>query len=443
MLPEGASAQADDEATNATLGIVSDREWDHREVVRLEGSGFESSAIIRVYQCAGRDKANCVYKGGFGANRLGDIAFGTSVDREMFVDGARADCAEVSCVLQASSGTSSFGFDLEFDDRFPLPAIDVSPTTAIAPGTPITITANGFKPERKDTEAPVWLCPSEDYNQSTCDLVAMVAPDATVDFIAPRIFVTGNRVVDCAEAADSCFLRIGNYEARWALSYRSLSPLPDTTVSFSSTKELADGAEVTIDVTSPWDELVVYLCVRTIGCANVEVAEVSTAQGDPYLSQTMITKVRRFPTVGGVRYDCARAGTTCRLHVRAGTRGAVKLATRLLTYTGVEATPKQAKIKVPAGPLVDLDQVRVRVRNLIDGDSFAIFQCDADLVNCERLAGGDIPKSNFRRIVAVKETLRNNFGPLSIDCTASAGACVLVLSTTPDTVALTTPLVFG
>lgn len=419
----------------------------HRSQVRVVADGLTPNVTYTISQCGsanGTQDCTILLQGSTGAR--GTVRQRVRVSREAFVNNQRYDCALGGCGILIEDGSSKTSAELDFDDSFPLPAIDVQPNNDLDAGDRITVTANAFRPARQNLK--VHLCPAENYQRTACEIVTSVAPSGTAAFTVQRLLIGKNRVVDCASQAGACFLRIGEFEARWDIAFATTEPLADFSAVYSNTDNLSDGDPVTVTVRSPFQRIRVEQCVsgptNMLHCEKLTGRQLATDDdltSGEFLTKELTVTVRRSLYRDGQVTDCAAAPGTCFLQVTDAWFYEGRIGGwQPLTFNDAGDLPTPS-LRVQNRKLTEGDTVKVRLAGMPTHPRRAVIQqCVAGTDTCATLG---TRKLNNERVAKRVDLVRFiGSGENRVDCTAAARNCEIVVRTKSATIELRKSLSF-
>jgi len=313
------------------ITVVPDIDLGLEEDVAVAGSGFEANSVVLIRQCivgATDFEDDCVFVSGTGLAD-GSGGFDTTAEvRRGFRTGAgdAVDCLDPpSCELVAAA--QGFPFRparaaLAFDPAVPVPpppVIVVTPSTGLADGQVVLVTASGFEPGR---EVVVSLCPA-DPDSEACRGAGSAVADATGTITHfTRVYRTiGSPLTDCANAPGACVMRVLDYQDVFAVNSAPLDfdpnapPVPPPTIDIAPTTGLRDGDLATVSGSGflPGELVGVQQCRRSEfpdSCDSLTLV-FADQSGSVHTTFTVRRTIHtnRFGTV-----DCVTDPAGCSLH---------------------------------------------------------------------------------------------------------------------------------
>ena len=403
------------------VSVVPDRDLLDGQTVSVEGSGFPGSGSLNAIQC--RQEAASVEDCDLGTVSFvnaapdGTVSFDYSVRRVLLIGSESVDCATAAdaCFLAVATfdAVSVAAAPLHFDPDAALPdppTIVVEPNRDLVHLQSVAVEGSGF-PGGGLLNAI--QCRQEAASVEDCDLGTVssinAAPDGTVsfDYSVRRVLLIGSESVDCATAADACFLAVATFDARSvaaaALHFDPDGPLPPPVeIGAAPTTGLGDGQVVGVTGSglSPGSFAFVQQCSSSGGCRGFSSA---TVEPDGTLAHDVAVR-RLVPSFSGGSIDCADAPGTCELSVSVEP-GFRTFSFELAFDPDLPLLPPPTLDVAPAEDLVHGQQVTARGDGFAPG-SVVLEQCaleDSALPSCsflgETVAG---PDGSFEHDVRVR-----------------------------------------
>jgi hypothetical protein len=331
--------------------------------------------------------------------------------------------------------------------------VTVTPSTGLADGQPVTITGEGFAPNTSVGTAECSAAVATSRNTSDCDLSSapIVQADqsgtAVFHLRAKRTITTQNGTVDCLTAAQPCVIGVADVSnisdpatsGGMAISFDANAPPPpppDVTVLPAS--DLLDRQQVAVYATGflPGEQVIVGECTA----ASVADSTCDPSFGGAFVSAdpvgavgTGITVRRALRTPAG-RLDCASAVGACVVMARAvgGPAGTADMG----FDPSVPLPPPPTIAVTPSTGLGDRYRVTVTGAGFLPNSGVSVVECPSEAstpFTCSYensrspfIAADGTFSTTFEVHSTLDQYVPAQPGPVQIDCTESAGRCVLL-----------------
>ncbi len=378
------------------------------QIVALRAAGFSAKATIGIAECKAGGPAvvsDCDISTSLltTSSAKGTVALSYQVSRYITVGAKTIDCAvHDSCVLGVgrypATSTQHAEVVLAFNPKLPpvLPTVAISPSSALVPNQPVTVTGSGYRP---NSSVQVVECPTSgkpDFERCqgyfTNSEQALTSATGTIDTTfrpSDRVLESGRTGVSKASCAavSGCSLvvqtgRIGA-EPYVPLGFAPGATPVEPTVSVHPRRGLADGQFVTVTGSGFAPDA----GVEITECAPSDVAQF-TCSSDDYLivdasasgEVTSAFPVVETITAGSKTTDCAT--THCYVFV-AESSDTWYSASWVLSFDPALAAVRPTIAAAPSTGLMNDQVITLTGGGFTPGTGVSVLECSGPASQCQ------------------------------------------------------------
>ena len=422
-----------------------------RDRVTVAGVGFRAGEYLFVAQCRagapvpdGCDRNESGVGSSDGVGPDGTFTAQVTVDASFLsYDGTVVDCRSEACALVAFNPSENASAAIGFDPAAPLrpPVMTVVPTTGLVDGQVVDVV---LRVDGQRFGSALRQCVTGDATGARCGPRRFLGFDDEEDgdgsiegrFPVDASFTAEDgTTVDCRTA--SCSLVAGEIEdpgdaAVVALAFDPDAPLrPAPLVTVDPSRDLVDGQAVDVAASGFLPRTGVEITQCPAGTTSARGCDSSGSgayeqAGDDGSVRARVVVDALLTSYGGEAVDCRSSAEPCVLVARAGESDDVAVAPLHFDPAGALLPPPSLAAD-PSTGLQDGSVVTLRGTGFRPGEVF-IEQCAAAEAASRCGGDGDFAEADVTGVVAVSADVSAVVeGPDGVvDCTTSAGACVLV-----------------